>query len=170
MAKTVATEEQAPPKKGGGKLGLIVILLVCLLAAGAGFALPLLVNLDGHAAPAEDEKKAKGAAEPKPAYVPFGDIIVNVASGNFSRYLKVKITLVVDEKDEKAVKDLLEKKKEVLKDWVNGYLSDQTLEGLHGSAAKNRLRREIRDQFNARLFPDGSEKITDLLLPEMYLQ
>ncbi len=168
MAKVVAAEPQAAPAKGG-KLGWVVIAVVCLLAVGGGLALPLLLNFDGHAAGAgEPEKKTSG--EPKQALISFGDVVVNVATGTYTRYLKVKIMVVVDEKDEKTVKELLDKKKPWLQNWVTSYLSDRTLDELHGSAGKNRARREIRDQFNAMLFPDGSEKITDLLMPEFYFQ
>lgn len=168
MAKVAAaTEEHAPPK--GKKLGWIIGGLVCLLAAGAGFAVPLVLHLG--APSAEDlEAEKKAALDPKQAQIPFDPVVVNVASSTYARYLRTKIILVVDAKDEKTVTDALAKKKVFLQDWVNSYLSDRTMEELHGSAAKNRIRREIRDKFNAMLFSDGSEKITELVMPEFNFQ
>jgi flagellar basal body-associated protein FliL len=171
MAKIVA-EEKAPAKGApakGGKLGWVVAGLVCLLAVGGGFAVPLVMTLGGSAHPSGDGDGRHGG-ERKQALIPFGDVVVNVADGRYTRYLRVKVVLVTDEADEKAVTELLAKKKPLLQDWVNGYLMDQTMESVHGSAGKNRVRREIRDQFNAMLFSDGSEKIKDLLMTEFNFQ
>jgi flagellar basal body-associated protein FliL len=165
-----AAEDQKPAK--GGKSGWIVGAVICLLALGSGFALPFFLHLGntGAGAAEPEAQPANGPKEAKEAQVPFDSVVVNVASGTYSRYLRAKIVLVVDEKDEKQVKELIEKKKSYLQDWVNSYLSDRTLDELHGSAAKNRVRREIRDQFNAMLFSDGSEKIKNLLMPEFNFQ
>ena len=54
--------------------------------------------------------------------------------------------------------------------WALGYLQDRTMEQLHGSAGMNKVRREMRDEFNRRLFGDGPEKIKDILLPEYNFQ
>jgi flagellar basal body-associated protein FliL len=74
----------------------------------------------------------------------------------------------VDEKDKTLVTDRLASKKSTLLTWLNSYLADQTLESLHGSAGMNRVRRKIREEFNARLFGDDSDKIKDVLMP-LYL-
>ena len=102
--------------------------------------------------------------------LPFDSVVVNVADGRYTRYLRVKICLVVDARDEEAVKAAMEKEKPFLQTWVLGYLQDRTMEQLHGSAGMNRVRREVRGEFNLRLFPDGSEKIKDILLPEYNFQ
>jgi flagellar basal body-associated protein FliL len=69
-----------------------------------------------------------------------------------------------------VVKEAIEKDKQFLQTWVLGYLQDRTVEQLHGSAGMNRVRREMRDEFNRRLFPDGPDKIRDILLPEYNFQ
>ena len=51
-----------------------------------------------------------------------------------------------------------------------GYLSDQSMQEVSRAVGVNRIRREIRDQFNAMLFPDGAEKIHDILFDEFVVQ
>ena len=51
-----------------------------------------------------------------------------------------------------------------------GRISDQVAHEVSGKAAQNRLRREIRDEFNAKLFPDGSDQINDVLFEEFVVQ
>jgi flagellar basal body-associated protein FliL len=169
MAKTAAApnaaEEQAPKS---GKKSWIVAGAVALFAIVGGAVVPMFFKFDAHATPADQE--VKGATGPKQALIAFDSPVVNVADGRYTRYLRVKITLVVDEKDEKAVKEVVEKEKPFLQTWVLGYLQDKTMEQLHGSAGMNRVRREVRDEFNRRLFADGSEKIKDILLTEYNFQ
>ncbi len=171
MAKIVAaaaTEEKAPAK--GGKLKWIIMGVVCLLACGAGFAMPLALKLGPTAQAAPEGEEPKPTKDPKEALLAFDPVTVNVATGTYTRYLRVKFMLVVDEAQETKIKELIEKKKPFLQDWLNGFLADRTLEELHGSAGKNRVRREVRDEFNRILFPDGTEKIKNVLFTEFQFQ
>jgi flagellar basal body-associated protein FliL len=104
------------------------------------------------------------------AFVRFGDVVVNVNDVNLTRYLRVTITLVVDSSHEEEFKRLVEKRKTILKNWLIGYLSDKSLDELRGAAGVNRARREIQDQFNSLLYPDGSERIRDVLFEEFTVQ
>ncbi|MFO0966564.1 MAG: flagellar basal body-associated FliL family protein [Gemmataceae bacterium] len=160
------TEPQAaPPKKKGG--GLALIIVVALIAVGAGFMVPRFLaapkaGKHGHGSHGDD-----GA---KPAIVPFGDAVVSLGEHQLTRYLRVKIILVVDGNEEKEVKDHLEKNKAYLKSWLLSYLSDLTLTEVARAAGVNRLRREIRDQFNTMLWPDGRELILEVLFDEFVVQ
>jgi flagellar basal body-associated protein FliL len=170
MAKTVAAPNAADEKKApkAGKKPLIIAAAVGLVAALGGAAMPMCFKVGAQTPAAEQEQNHKN--DPKQALIPFDSAVVNVADGRYTRYLRVKITLVVEAKEEKAVKDVLDKEKPFLQTWVLGYLQDRTMEQLHGSAGMNRVRREVRDEFNRRLFPDGSEKIKDILLTEYNFQ
>jgi len=170
MAKTAAVlnapEESAPkPKK---KKSWIVAVLVGVIALGSGAAVPLVTRMSANASSPDADGKIK--VDPKRALIPFDSVVVNVADGRFTRYLRVKITLVVDVKDEVAVKEAMESQKPFLQTWVIGFLQDRTMEQLHGSAGMNRVRREVRDEFNRHLYPEGPEKIKDVLLPEYNFQ
>jgi flagellar basal body-associated protein FliL len=169
MAKTVAAPnavEEKPHK--AGKKPWVIAAVVGLLAVVAGAAMPMCFKVGAQTPAAEQEPNARN--DPRQALIPFDAAVVNVADGRYTRYLRVKITLVVEARDEKAVKDVLDKEKPFLQTWVLGYLQDRTMEQLHGSAGMNRVRREVRDEFNRRLFADGSEKIKDILLTEYNFQ
>ena len=154
------TDKSAPAKKGSW----ILLGVVALVAIGAGVALP-------HFLPQEAPKKhAPENDSKKPAIIPFGDVVVNLGEERLTRYLRLKIILVVDGHHEKTLNDHIQKQKAYLKSWLISYLSDQSIQEVSRAAGVNRVRREIRDQFNAMLFPDGSEKIFDVLFDEFVVQ
>ena len=82
----------------------------------------------------------------------------------------MKLTLLVEPANEKQVTEVIAKQKPILKNWMISYLSDKTMRDITGGAGINRARREIQDQFNTFLFPDGSEKIRDVLVEEFNFQ
>jgi flagellar protein FliL len=150
-----------------GKKGLIVWMLLALLAAGGGASLPWIVRNRHH-----DEHGTKKNEHPrhKPAAIPFGEVVVNLGEERLNRYLRVKLLVAVDESDAKEVGELLTKQKAFLKDWLIGYLFSQSSQDVVRKLGVNRIRREVRDQFNAMLFPGGEEKIVDILFDEFVVQ
>jgi flagellar basal body-associated protein FliL len=155
----------APPKPKGGMMIWLLGGVVCLAAVAGGFFAPAYLFPGGAKPNASDAKDAP------PSLVPLGEpIIVNLADSQQTRYLRVKLVLVVPAAEEKAVGEALAKKKVFLKDWLISYLSDQTEQSVKGAAGKNRVRREVLDQFNAKLFPTGVERIQDILFEEFQLQ
>lgn len=159
------SNEVATPAKSS-KVGLIVWGLVAVLSAGAGGALPwLFVH---HETPTE--KKTAETQALRPTVVPFEPLVVNLGEERLTRYLRVKLFLVVDESEAKEAGELLVRQKAFMKSWLIGYLSDQSLLEVSRAVGVNRIRREIRDQFNAMLYPDGSERIHDILFDEFVVQ
>ncbi len=155
-----AASPAAPAKKGGW----LIIGLVALLAAGSGFAVPRFLAHDA-AKKTASEKESK-----KPAVISFGDVVVNLGEDRLTRYLRVKILLVVDGAQEPTITEHLNKQKAYLKSWLIGYLSDLSLQEVSRAVGVNRLRREIRDQFNALLWPDGQELVLEVLFDEFVVQ
>lgn len=142
--------------------------VICIAAAAGGFAVPIVLDMKSVGAAGN---KSAEKAETHPALVSFGEhVVVNLAEERLSRYLRVRLLLVVDTGDESAVSERLEKKKSFLKSWLLSYLADQTVQGISGAAGQNRIRREIRDHFNAMLFPNEAEKINDILFEEFNVQ
>lgn len=159
----------APPPKGGGKMW--ILLGACaVLAVGLGGAVPFFLFRQ----PGAGDKGAHGdghhRGDVKRAYVPFGDVVVNLNEERLTRYLRVKMLLVVDADFEKSLAELVTKNKPVLKNWLIGHMSDKSLQEVSGAAGVNKLRREIWREFNAELFPDGSEKIRDIFFEEFVVQ
>ena len=113
--------------------------------------------------------KTKSNGRGRPVAIPFGDAIVNLSDVRATRYLRVKLLLAVDESRSSEVEDLLTRQKPFLKSWLIGFLADQSLKDVERSGV-NRVRREVRDRFNEMLYPDGEERILDVLFDEYVVQ
>ena len=113
--------------------------------------------------------KAKSGGKSRPVAIPFGEAIVNLSDARATRYLRVKMLLAVDENRSSEVEDLLGRQKPFMKSWLIGYLADQSLKDIERSGV-NRVRREVRDRFNEMLYPDGEERILDVLFDEYVVQ
>jgi len=157
-----AVDEKAPRK--GGMIGWLALVLAALIAIAAGFSVPLYLF------PAPQKKTVQVVEVKRPALIPFGEVVVNLGEERLTRYLRVKLLIVVDEANQKSVKELVDKQKPFLKSWLISYLSDQSLQEVSGAAGVNRIRREVRDRFNAQLSPDGAEFIEDILFDEFVVQ
>ncbi len=106
------------------------------------------------------------------AFVNFDEapITLNLNDARLNRYLRLKLTIQVEQKHQEEITKALEQKKAILKNWLSGYFLDKSVEDIRGTAGQNRLRREILDQFNVVLFPDGYERIHDVLFEEFNVQ
>jgi flagellar basal body-associated protein FliL len=165
-----APGEQAKGRKGPG---LAVWAALGAVAAGGGFAVPFfLPTADSAAAHATNEPAhAPRAHIPEDlAFVPFGDVTVNLDDGRMSRYLRLKFSVQVEKGDQQTVAHLFEEKRAILQNWLLSHLSDKNMEDIRGAAGQNRLRREIQDQFNTTLFPDGYDRIYEELFQEFNVQ
>jgi flagellar basal body-associated protein FliL len=161
-------EEKAAPSKGKMK-GLVILIVVGIIAAGGGYATPLILKkfTEKHT---ENVKENTGADALKLAFIPFDTVVVNINEANLGRFLRIKAIIVVDEPREIEVTELIAKNKAILKNWLIGHLSDKSMQDVAGAAGVHRSRREILDQFNTLLFPDGSDKIRDILFEEFNVQ
>lgn len=167
----MANEKAEPPAKSGKRMTLILCLACAPLALAAGGALPYFLLHAPHLNPhgKQDEAHGQGSAV-KHAYVQFGEVVVNLNEDRLTRYLKVKFLLVCDAREEKALAELVQKRKPVLKNWLLAHLSDKSLQEVSGASGVNKLRREIWHQFNTELYSDGSEKILDIFFEEFVVQ
>lgn len=159
--------DAAPAKKPS----LMIWALLGLLAAGGGVAVPYLLP-GSPAAGSTDAEPPTGPAlsVDDVVYVPVEEVIVNLDEGRLNRYLRLRISLQVAKPDEVTIAGLLTQRKAVLKNWLLSHLSDQGMDDIRGAAGQNRLRREIQDQFNTILFPDGYDRIQDVLFEEFNIQ
>jgi flagellar basal body-associated protein FliL len=147
----------------------LLILVLGAMAGAAGFALPWVAG-NGLANFGRESDANQETTGSKLAFLEFGEVSVNLSEERLTRYLRVKIILVVDANQEKSLEKHVQKDKVILKNWVIGHLSDKTIEEVKGAVGYERTRREIRDHFNLLLFPDGSEKIHDVLFEEFLIQ
>lgn len=164
MADTEVTEQ--PPQRSGALRGLIICAVVAIAAGVGGFAVPLLFPTLVGGGPVEPVAETS----PLPAFVPFGETVVNLDEGRLNRYLRVSITLQVDHDQAEDITQGVEKNRAIMKSWLLSYLSDKGMDDIRGAAGQNRLRREIQDQFNSVLSPEGYERVHDVLFEEFNIQ
>ena len=173
MADETNEEKEDEKDDGGGKGGVLPYLIVGIVCTGIGVAVPFFIS-----SPADGETETE-VVEPPPyelpnvedtVFVPFGEVSVNLDDGQLNRFLKIGVTLQVAKDQEQDLTTLLETKNPVLKNWLLSHLSDKDLEQIRGAAGQNRLRREIRDHFNTVLYPDGYDRIYDVLFDVFAVQ
>ncbi len=168
MAEQEQVDEQN--QEGNEKKGspLMLLLIVSVVAIGAGIGTPFGIKYLSSA-----EEKPKEQAEDQLEefeFVEFGEVVVNIDEPRLTRYLRLNISLQVSKEDKDPIAKAIEKNSRLLKDWLNGYLADQKMDAIRGQAGQNRMRREIKDQFNSVLFPDGYERIHGVLFLEFNVQ
>jgi flagellar protein FliL len=178
----MADDAPAPKKKKKP-----VFLIAAVLSVVLGAVTPMVVPIPGLSAKAKDAKEGEshehGAAETKPkakkksahaeektAIVPFGDVVVNLAEERMTRYLRLKIVLVVEEEQEATVAKKLEKAKAPLKSWLISHVSGKTIKDVAGTVGVNRLQREILERFEDTLFPSGNGSLKSVMFEEYLVQ
>ncbi len=164
MSESGQPEEQQPEPAKRGMVGLIIWAFVGLVSAATGFAGPIVFL-----ATTREPASVDPIATP-PAFVSMGSTVVNLDEGRLNRYLRISITLQVNEIDKADVEKAVTEKTSILKSWLLSYLADKTMDDIRGRSGQNRLRREIQDYVNSALFDDGQERVTDILFEEFNVQ
>lgn len=188
MPEVTEVEEQQPepPVKSGSVMGkvigkmLMVMLLTLASGAGGGVASWVLIRktmgTPAAGAPekplseeAEAEKMAEKMAEmiEQSAVLPLEPFVVNLADADAARYLRIKISLLVD--DETKVADVVENEALQLKvrDVILQSLTAKTSQDLINEAGKNKLRHEIQEKI-AVYFRQA--KLVDVMFTEFVIQ
>jgi flagellar FliL protein len=168
-------EEKAPPKKGGSSIGKIMMIIVLALvsSAGGGVVSFMLISrtLNAQAKTAEDPKKAEQEkiAEmlEKGAVIPLEPFVVNLADADAARYLRIKISLMVDDKS--RVKEVAENQALQLKlrDVILESLTSKRSQDLINSEGKNKLRHELQEKVAVYF---RAPKLVDVMFTEFVIQ
>ncbi len=153
-----------PPKS---KTGIVACLVSSLVGGGVGYATPRFLPHAPETVAAAPEETPEMR---EPVYLSFGEVVVNLDEGRLNRYLRMKLTLQVERRHEESIRKLIESQSAILKNWLIGHLSDKDTAEIRGAAGLNMLRREIQDQFNVVLCPDGHDRVRDVLLEEFNIQ
>lgn len=175
MARQEDHMEEVAAKDTGHKK--IIIIAGAMILGAALIAGALFFGLSGHKASAsaaaegepgqKTEQKAEQAKKKEaPAMYPLEAFIVNIASGNDMRYLKVKVELETGLTAE-AVKKELDPFTAQLRDSILVLLTTKTVQDLQDLPGKTRLKEEILA--NARkVMPMG--KISNVYFTEFVVQ
>ena len=153
-----------PPKS---KSGIVACLVSALVGGGVGYATPRFLP---HAPEAVAAAPKETPEMRESVYLSFGEVVVNLDEGRLNRYLRLKLTLQVERRHEESTRKLIETHAAVLRNWLIGHLSDKDTAEIRGAAGLNMLRREIQDQFNVVLCPDGHDQVRDILFEEFNIQ
>src|SRR5688572_17954728 len=187
MEAHVAEETAAPepvaekPAKQSNKGLIIVIAAVSLISSAGGASLTAylvgraiakLPAAVAHAEASPESEEARKEAELAEAIehggvVPLDPFVVNLADQDSARYLRIKVTLMVDDKHK--VKEVVENMALTgkVKDVILQTLSRKTSHDLINEEGKNKLRAEIQDGIS-RYFKEP--KLTDVMFTEFVIQ
>jgi len=180
-AEAGSAAEEASEGAGKGLVLTLIAVVVLAVAVAGGYGLGTVFRgpADAQAAPSMDESEAGSAGDQEGSlrddyeYVEFTPITVNLKEERLARYIRASITLAIRKDGSKASKGarkLIEKKMPELKNWLNIFFSDCTLDDVYGKKKLNRLRREIRDSLNDQLWPSGQSVIDRVLFREFAVQ
>src|SRR5258707_15729257 len=97
----------APVPSRGRLKKLIPLLVVAICSLGAGILVPRFLFSAGKLS-SESPKAAT-----KQAFVPFGEVVVNLSEERLTRYLRVKLVLLIDGNHEKEYTEKITKSKAI---------------------------------------------------------
>jgi flagellar FliL protein len=167
---------QEEPVKPASSLSIGKILMIAVLAlassAGGGVVSFMLINRalrhDAKAeASAENKEEKMAEILEKSAVLPLEPFVVNLADKDAARYLRIKISLMVDDKSK--TKELEENQALQLKvrDVILQTLTAKTSRDLINEEGKNKLREEIRDKIGVYF---RTPKVTEVMFTEFVIQ
>jgi flagellar basal body-associated protein FliL len=163
------SDEENVPKKGSSITKIAIWLVVALASIACGVATPLAIAKFGaESSPSELTLTPDPDAELD--YIDFEEVIVNLREQQFSRFLKINVSLEVPKDQKMEIEKLVEARKAVLLDRINLHFSEVTTDDLKGKFGQNRIRREMHGYFNQILFDDGVELIRDILFRNLHVQ
>jgi flagellar basal body-associated protein FliL len=178
--KEEVKDKEAKPGKGKGLVGWIITFVVVVACSVGGYGLS---GLFAKTAPEETETVAKGEeleTDPFPVIDPsiakpwtfeMEPIVANLNEPGSTRMIQLGIVLDMSrDMDEVLGTEFLEEKKLYLRDSLMTYLSGLNLEQVSGSSSKNRMKVEIKEDFNEILFPDSKPLLNRVMFKGCTIQ
>jgi hypothetical protein len=132
-----------------------------------------VAELEKRVAALEEQLRTAGIAKiARPGMIEFGVIVAaNMCDPQTTRYIKCKVVISVDPTEEKAIGELARNKSADLRTWLIAHLSEQSIADFSGAKGQQKLREDIRREFNSVLFPGQAQgKIRDILFDEFTIQ
>ncbi|HOK66171.1 MAG TPA: flagellar basal body-associated FliL family protein [Anaerohalosphaeraceae bacterium] len=157
---------------------------VILGALSGGFALSQLLGGTDAECPAAqpagdgtveknfDEFLSKNGKD-QPAWIYDGleAVVSNLDEPGVTRYVRVTVSLEMSpEMDRAKGEPYLDERKLVLRDWLTTFFAGLSLEDVRGSRNLEKIKRQIQEQFNEILFPNGRPYIQRVLFREFAVQ
>ena len=152
--------EAAPAKRGKLKLIVAAVGFVVVIGVGAG---TWMLMSRGHG---DEQKHAEAAPAKPPSYVDVPEIMVNLASlpGERVQYLKIRVVLEV--REDKAIEAIKPSMPRV-SDIFQTYMRELRAGDLTGSAGLFRLKEELTRRVNQAVAP---QQVSAVLFKEIVIQ
>jgi flagellar FliL protein len=160
MSETNTTE--APKKKKGGFFKIVLLLLVAVAAGGGGAYFYFMKAAPVHA------KEAKPEPPPAPTgIIPLEPFVVNLADTGATRFLRVTLSLVVQ--DEEQAKEMEEHaiEKARVRSAILELLAEQQSEALATPEGKEELKKALAERV---AHASHELKVKDVLFSEFVIQ
>jgi flagellar FliL protein len=174
VAEETAEQQTSKPASKLPIGNLILVLVVALAAsAGGGFLSFFLISktmltAEAHGGTKEDRQKDEVAdALEKGAVVPLDPFIVNLADTDTPRYLRIKVSLMVDDKTK--IKELTDNQalQQKVRDVILQTLTEKTSQDLITDTGKNKLRQEIQAKISDYF---RKPKLVDVMFTDFVIQ
>ncbi|HLH32933.1 MAG TPA: flagellar basal body-associated FliL family protein [Terriglobia bacterium] len=177
--ETVDEQEVVQPAaKAPSSIGkmLMIVLLAVVSSAGGGVVSFVLINrtLSAQAKGVDNPDKSREAEQEKiaamlqkSAVLPLEPFVVNLADADAARYLRIKISLMIDDKSK--VKEISENQPLQLKlrDVILQSLTAKTSQEIINEEGKNKLRHEIQEKVGLYF---REPKLVDVMFTEFVIQ
>ncbi len=181
MAEEAAVEEQEEtpkkPRKGSSIAKMVLIIVLAVVSSAGGSVLSwVLISRTMHVQAAGQDEKAdpKKAEEEnlaevleKSAVVPLEPFVVNLADAEAARYLRIKVSLMIDDKTKLAAVTENQALQLKVRDVVLSCLTNKTSHELINEDGKNKLRHEIQNKVTVYF---REPKLVDVMFTEFVIQ
>ena len=180
VKKEESKDKEASSGKSKAIVGWIITFTIAIICAAGGYGLS---GLFAKAAPSKVEEAPEGEVAEAEAYLsldpdaakpwPFElkPIVANLNEPGSTRMIQVAVVMEISgDMDEELGKEFLEEKKLYLRDWLGTYLAGLNLEQVKGASSQNRMKVEIKEDFNEILFPDSKPLINRVMLKDYTIQ
>jgi flagellar basal body-associated protein FliL len=177
--------ESGEKKPSGGRLQWIIMAVVIIVGAGAGFGLGRMFGPSGTAETTEVTEGGPAVSGGIKAvnpdltgdesqgtwFYPLDAVVANLDSPGVTRYVRLTLTLEINSQFSEAEgRAFLKDKKPILTNWLTIYLAGLSLEDIRGDRNLKSIQSQILDAFNEKLFPDSKPQIKRLLFKEFAVQ
>jgi len=180
-------ETTAKPASGGKSSWWLVwgiIGAVTVAASTGGFALSQLLGGTDMVCPAAevesadapeknfDEYLTRNGKDQTPwTYDQLEPVVANLDEPGVTRYVRICITLEISpEMDPSKGQSYIGERKLILRDWLTTYFAGLSLEDVRGTRNLEKIKRQVQDEFNDILFPNGRPYVKRILFKEFAVQ
>ena len=180
--QTESNEKEAKKKSVFGKLlPWIIMFVVAGMCAGAGLGLgKILAGTGDETSSPDSSTTGQGAAENELDLSSESDkywyydleppVTAYLNNPGITRYVSASLTLQMVSAKEKEVREYLDEKKPILRNWLYVYLLSLKLENVQGDKNMKSIQTHICDSFNEELFPNQKPQIKQILIREFAIQ